>query len=114
MRRLVTVFFLLAGMVLAFADALTGSWTFNMDTPGGPRQAHPTFKLDGEQVTGKWDGAEVYGTFKGNDLQLSFPFSSQEGGFSANMKIDGKLEGGQIKGTWIFGDYNGTFTAKKD
>ncbi|HXJ43627.1 MAG TPA: hypothetical protein VNH18_30370 [Bryobacteraceae bacterium] len=114
MRKLACLLFLLATLVFALADSITGAWTFNLDTPGGPRTVVPVFKLTGEEVTGTWDKSDVKGTFHNGALTLSFPLNSSEGGFSAIMKIDAKLDAGQLKGTWTFGEYGGSLVAKKN
>jgi len=104
---------MLAAGCLLLGDPITGKWDFVMDTPGGERRTSPTFQLDGEKVTGKWDGADVKGTFIDGKLSLAFPYNSTEGGFSATVKIEGKLVGETLEGTWEFGEYGGTFKATK-
>jgi hypothetical protein len=103
-----------AGLLSAQSQTtFPGVWHFVMDTQGGERQIDATFQLDGTNVTGKWDKADVKGTFAGGKLNLAFPLYSEEGGFSATLKIIGTLEGGELKGTWEFGEHTGTYRAKK-
>jgi|SRR5271170_1662108 len=113
------VLVLAAALVLAFgahaakAAELVGKWHFVLDTPGGDRESDANFTLDGEQVGGKWaDTAEVKGTYKEGKLDLSFPFSSDEGG-AGTLKITGELTETGISGNWAFEEYNGTFKATK-
>ena len=113
MRKIACLLILATAMLFAMADALTGTWEFTMETPGGDRVVMPVFKLTGDAVGGTWDTAEVKGTFTDGMLRLEFPFYSKEGGFGGPMKINGKLEGGQLKGTWEFSAFSGTFKAKK-
>jgi hypothetical protein len=104
---------LLAGFQTLHAAGIDGKWEVALETAGGPRAAVATFKVDGETVTGTWDTTEVQGTFKDGALNLSFPFSSAEGGMTGTLAIKGQLEGEAITGTWMFGDYNGTFKATR-
>ena len=117
MRRMLAVTTVVAALalcaVLRADSAIDGTWQFNLQTDGGPRDVAVEMKADGEQVTGKWDTTDLKGTFKDNTLALNFPLASAEAGFTADLIIDGTLDGDALKGTWKFGDYSGTFTATK-
>ena len=104
---------LLAGLPTLHAAEIDGKWEVALETAGGPRAAVANFKVDGEKVSGTWDTTEVQGTFKDGALNLSFPFTSAEGGMSATLTIKGQLEGDAITGTWVFGEYNGAFKATR-
>src|SRR4051812_13332031 len=99
-HALLCVTFLVFGCAVLAQTAtdLTGVWTFVMDTEGGERRAEPTFQVNGTAVTGKWDSADVKGTFENGKLELAFPMTSSEGGISATLKISGKMEGAAITG----------------
>ena len=92
---------------------ITGKWHFVYSTEGGPRENDADFRLAGDQVTGKYAGADVKGTFKDGDLDLEFPFNSEEAGMTATLKMKGKLKEGKLAGTWTFAEYDGTFTAAR-
>jgi hypothetical protein len=104
---------LLAGFQTLHAAGIAGKWDVALETAGGPRAAVADFKVDGEKVSGTWDTTEVQGTFTDGALNLSFPYSSAEGGMTATLTIKGQLEGDAIIGTWAFGDYNGSFKATR-
>jgi hypothetical protein len=114
MRFIVSVSIALVCLAgLAFAAGLNGKWTFNLETDGGPRTASVQLGVDGEKVSGKWDRADVKGSFAGGKLALDFPLESAEAGRTANLKIKGTLEGNQITGTWNWEEYSGSFKASR-
>lgn len=97
----------------AEATDISGNWRFVYQTDGGERENAATFKVDGDQVTGKYNGADVKGTFKDGDIDLAFPYDSEEAGMKATLKMKGKLKDGKIVGNWQFADYDGTFVATR-
>jgi len=94
-------------------DDISGDWVFVLDTPDGERRSSVQIQLDGENVRGKWDSADLKGTFVNGKLDLSFTVTSNEGGMTATLKIKGKMENGALKGDWTYGEYGGTYTAKR-
>lgn len=113
MTRLVWICGVLLAALAVGADGLSGKWNMKMDTPGGERTATPTFVLDGETVTGKWDSSDVKGTLKEGKLELEFPLTSSEAGLQSTFKVSAKLDGGTLKGTWSWATYGGDLSGKK-
>jgi hypothetical protein len=109
----VTLVALLVGLHTVHAAGIDGKWEIALETAGGPRAAVADFKVDGEKVSGTWDTTDVQGTFKDGALNLSFPYSSAEGGMTGPLTIKGQLEGDAITGTWAFGEYSGSFKATR-
>lgn len=108
---------LLAGLtVLAAsavaADDLNGNWHFIVHTEAGDREFSATFKVDGDQVSGKLADADVKGTFKSGALDLAFPFTSSEAG-NGTLTIKGALADAALSGNWEFNGYSGTFNAAR-
>lgn len=99
----------------AVSNGINGKWHFVLQTPGGDREVDADFTVDTDgNVTGKWGDADVSGTWKDGKLSLSFPFTSDEVGVTAPMKIDGKLdETAALTGDWAFSEYDGTFKASR-
>ncbi len=95
------------------ATGVAGKWHFVFQTDGGDRDIPAEFTATGDQVTGKFGGADVKGTFKDGNLDLAFPFHSEEGGMTATLKVKGALKDGKLAGTWQFSDYDGAFTATR-
>lgn len=92
---------------------ISGKWRFVMDTEDGIRNSDADFHIDGKNVTGKWGESDVKGTFSDGKLDLSFPVNSPEAGFTATMKLTGKLDGSELTGQWEFGQYSGAWRAKR-
>jgi len=97
---------------LAQAQQITGKWHFVFKTEGGDRTSNPNFDQHEDQVSGKWDDADVKGTFKDGKLDLAFPYNSDEAG-PGTLKIKGELKGDTLTGTWEFQDYTGSFKATR-
>jgi hypothetical protein len=119
MRKIVWTALSLAVLLFAFStasasDPITGKWNFVLDTEGGSREFVADFKLDGEQVTGKFGPkADVKGTFKDQKIDLAFPVESEELSITDTLKITGKLENDALAGDWSFSQYSGTYKASK-
>lgn len=108
----VLILFALLAPVWAMASALDGKWNFVLQTEGGERRAPADLKVDGTDVTGKWGGADVKGTFTEGKLELKFAFNSEEAG-PGTLEMKGALDGDKIKGNWKFEQYTGTFEATR-
>ena len=108
---------LLIGLQSASAQdaGVNGKWHFVLSTPGGDRDVDVDLAVDTDgKVTGKFGTTDVAGIYKEGQLDLNFPFTSDEAGVTADMKITGKLdETAAINGSWDFSAYNGTFKATR-
>ena len=99
------------GAVGSRTTDISGKWHFVLDTEDGNRDVEAQLKLTGDQVTGIWQKADVKGTFRGTDLDLAFPLTSEEAGMTATLKLKGTLTDGKLKGRWAYAEYSGDFTA---
>jgi hypothetical protein len=97
----------------ARALELTGQWDFVFDTAGGARRTAVSLQLEGERVTGKFEKSDVKGTFAAGKLDLKFPHYSAEGGFEAELSLQGVVEGEGLSGDWRFGEHGGSWKATK-
>lgn len=97
----------------AFAESVAGKWNLTWDTEGGIRHTVWEVKQDGDAVSVTTDGHELNGTFKDGRLELSGKFYSSEAGYSAELKVEGTLENGQLKGRGSWDAYGMTFSGKR-
>lgn len=107
---------LVSSQVFAQATNVTGEWAFTVTTDQGAGTPAITFKQDGAQLTGKYNGqlgaADLTGTVKGNAIHFTFTLDVQ--GQQAPVTYDGTVEKNTMKGKMdIGGMVNGTFTATK-
>jgi hypothetical protein len=105
---------IMAVAALGAAADISGKWHFVLATPGGDREASASLSVAGDQVSGKFDTAEIKGSYKDGVLELSFPYYSAEVGTTAPLVFKGKLEDGKLTGAWTFAEYAGTFVATRE
>ncbi|MEZ5399576.1 MAG: hypothetical protein R2729_07885 [Bryobacteraceae bacterium] len=95
----------------AWAADVAGKWTFHMETEGGPRVAPVVLTVEGETVGGTWGRGPVKGTIREGKLEFRSTVTSDEAGATAELRVEGKVEGAEIKGTWTWAEHSGTFRA---
>lgn len=118
MRLTANLFTLLALLVClapqsAFAESVAGNWKLVWDTEGGIRHTEWEVEQDGESVSVTTDGQKLEGTFKDGRLELSGKLYSSEAGYSAELKVEGTLENGQLKGRGSWDAYGMTFSGER-
>lgn len=113
--RLVVLALVVVVWMLPTAQAfeLAGQWEFAFNTHDGVRRTPVTLQLSGGQVSGKFDKSDVKGTFRDGKLDLKFPHYTAEGGFEAELSLQGAVEGDGLQGDWKFGEHGGTWKASK-
>src|SRR5207248_2115533 len=92
---------------------ISGKWHFVLQTEGGDREREAIFQQQGNKVTGKWDDADVQGTFDDGKLDLEFPVMTEEVG-KGTLKIKGQAAEDSLTGTWEFQSYSGSFKATRE
>jgi hypothetical protein len=97
----------------ATASDITGKWDLVFQTPVGERKATVDMTVEGTQVNGKMGETVLKGTYQDGKLELKGNLYSSEGGYSAELKLNGKVENDAITGTAIWDTYEMTFTAKR-
>jgi hypothetical protein len=103
------------GATATTITGIVGKWHFVLETPGGDREADADLAVDQDgKVTGTFGTSDVAGTYKEGQLDLNFPFTSDEVGETAPLKFNGKLDDtSALTGTWEFISYSGTFKATR-
>ena len=97
----------------ALAESVAGKWNLTWDTEGGIRHTVWEVEQDGDAVSVTTDGQDLEGTFKDGRLELSGKFYSSEAGYSAELKVEGTLENGQLKGRGSWDAYGMTFSGER-
>jgi hypothetical protein len=121
--RLVLVYIVGGLMTLAPSPVMaqgkidvSGTWIFDVTTSAGSGQPTMTFKQDGENLTGTYEGqlgkANLKGTLKGTTITFSFAGDAQ--GQTFTVVYSGTASNDSMKGTVdLGGQASGTFTAKR-
>ena len=94
---------------------IAGDWDLNINGPEGAITATATLKQDGENVTGSITSpqgtVELKGTYKAKKVALAFQIQSPNG--PIDIKVNGDVDGADMKGIIDFGMGMADFTAKK-
>jgi len=104
---------LLAASPLAHASEIDGKWDVVYQTEGGTRTSDLTLTIDGEAVRALMGETELEGTYKDGKLELTGEHHSSEAGYTATVKLEGRLEDGKLKGNWQWSEYASTFEATR-
>jgi len=107
-----TLVFVLASAVAAFAADVSGTWTAEFDTQIGIQKYVYTFKVDGETLTGEASAERMGekatvtlqgGTVKGDQIAFTEPLDFQ--GQQVPISYTGTIAGDEIKFTRKVGDF---------
>ena len=94
---------------------IAGDWDLNINGPEGVITATASLKQDGEKVTGSITSpqgtVELAGTYKAKKVELAFQIQSPNG--PLDIKVNGDVDGADMKGIIDFGMGMADFTAKK-
>ncbi len=94
---------------------VAGDWDLSINGPEGVISATATLKQDGEKLSGSISSpqgtVELSGTYKGKTVNLSFTITTPQG--ELPIKVNGDVDGAEMKGIIDFGMGMAEFTAKK-
>ena len=94
---------------------VSGNWDLSINGPEGVITATADLKQDGEKVTGSITSpqgtVELTGTCKGKTVNISFQIQGPQG--ALDIKVNGEVDGSDMKGIIDFGMGMADFTAKK-
>ena len=105
-----------AGVSLAAQTDVTGEWDASYNTPLGPQELKIYLTQEGPRITGhttsEFGESQVRGSINGQDL--TFTFSSTDGGKAVEIRVSAKVDGERMRGTAKIGDRaDGAFTAER-
>ena len=104
-----------ATSVLSAQANIAGSWELTINGPEGAITATAALKQDGDNLTGTIESpqgtVELKGTYKAKKVELAFTISGPQGDLP--IKVNGDVDGNDMKGTIDFGMGMADFTAKK-
>ena len=109
-------------VALAFATSalsaqsnIAGAWELSINGPEGVINATAALKQDGDNVTGTitspQGSVDLKGTYKDKKVELAFSIQSPNG--AMDIKVNGDVDGDDMKGIIDFGMGMADFTAKK-
>lgn len=105
----------LAAASLAAQANIAGDWDLSINGPEGVITATASLKQDGDNVTGSITSpqgtVELKGTYKAKKVELAFQIQSPNG--PLDIKVNGDVDGADMKGIIDFGMGMADFTAKK-
>jgi hypothetical protein len=94
---------------------IAGDWDLNINGPEGVITATVSLQQTGENVTGSITSpqgtVELKGTYKAKKVELAFQIQSPNG--PLDIKVNGDVDGADMKGIIDFGMGMADFTAKK-
>ena len=105
-----------AAAVLAAQTDVTGEWDVSYPTPLGPQELKIYLTQEGPRITGhttsEFGESQVRGSINGQDV--TFTFSSTDGGKAIEVRVTAKVDGERMRGTAKIGDRaEGVFTAER-
>ena len=105
----------LAAASLSAQASIAGDWELSINGPEGVLNATASLKQDGDNVTGSITSqqgtVELKGTYKEKKVNLAFQIQSPNG--PLDIKVNGDVDGADMKGVIDFGMGMADFTAKK-
>lgn len=114
-RLLSTIVAIALATAALSAQNVGGAWDLSINGPEGVITATVDLKQDGEKVTGTITSpqgtAELTGTYVGKVVNISFTIQGPNG--ALDIKVNGEVEGPDMKGIIDFGMGMADFTAKK-
>ena len=117
MSKLLVAFFVI-GVAISSVSAqssIAGDWDLSINGPEGVITATATLKQDGEKVSGSITSpqgtVELAGSYKEKKVALAFQIQSPNG--PLDIKVNGEVDGADMKGIIDFGMGMADFTAKK-
>jgi hypothetical protein len=103
---------LLAAQTAVAAD-IDGTWNLAIDTGAGFREFSMVIESTSDGVVATIGENKVKGTFDGTVLELAGEVFSAPEGYSAPMKLTGKLEDGKLSGDVFWDAYQVAFSATR-
>ena len=117
MARLISTIFVVAVATAALSaqSNIAGDWELSINGPEGVITALATLKQDSEKISGSIASpqgtVDLTGTYKEKKLEMSFQIQGAQG--ALDIKVNGEVDGGDMKGIIDFGMGMADFTAKK-
>jgi hypothetical protein len=118
MARLFSISFVLALALstMAYAQSsVAGAWELSINGPEGVLNATADLKQDGDKLTGTitspQGSVDLKGTYKDKKVELAFSIQGPNG--AMDIKVNGEVDGSDMKGIIDFGMGMADFTAKK-
>jgi hypothetical protein len=114
-RLLSTIVAIALATAALSAQSVSGDWDLSINGPEGVITATANLKQDGEKITGSITSpqgtVDLAGTYKGKTVNIAFQIQGPQG--ALDIKVNGEVDGSDMKGIIDFGMGMADFTAKK-
>jgi hypothetical protein len=112
MRTAALAALIVSAQAVSAAD-FSGKWIFDFNTPDGVVSAPVELTQEGESLTATITNQKLAGHVREDSFDLAGDYFHADSGYTAPLKIEGKMQGEGLAGNASWDANQLTFTAKR-